>query len=273
MDNVQVLSVNPSADNDLFADETFTSEEGKWVSEAEYWATYYEHPDFSYEWNNGYLEAKPMSDYEQYALYKWLVMLLDQFLRIRPIARMIALETGFRLPLPKKTSIRKPDLGVVLHDNPIWLADKDRSYKGIFDLCIESLSDSDRREVERDTVQKRSEYEIIGVREYYILDARQTNLRFYQRTPAGKYIALPPVQGDIIQSTVLPGFQFRLSDLTRQPSLIEMAADEVYQAFILPEYQIEKQRAEQERQRAEQERQRAERLAAKLKALGFSPDE
>jgi hypothetical protein len=77
---------------------------------------------------------------------------------------------------------------------------------------------------------------------------------------------LPPVQGDIIQSTVLPGFQFRLSDLTQQPSLIEMAADEVYQAFVLPEYQIEKQRAEQERQRAE-------RLVAKLKALGISPDE
>ncbi len=35
----------------------------------------------------------------------------------------------------------------------------------------------------------------------------------------------------------------------------------------------ERQRAEQERQRAEQERQRADKLAAKLRALGFDPEE
>ncbi len=27
-----------------------------WISEAEYWETYYEDPDHHYEWNNGYLE-------------------------------------------------------------------------------------------------------------------------------------------------------------------------------------------------------------------------
>jgi hypothetical protein len=37
--------------------------------------------------------------------------------------------------------------------------------------------------------------------------------------------------------------------------------------------ETERQRAETERQRAEAERQRAERLAARLRALGISPDE
>jgi len=80
--------------------------------------------------------------------------------------------------------------------------------------------------------------------------------------------------------------QFRQSDLWRKPGLIELAEDSVYQGYVLPEYQIQKQRAEQQWQRAEQERhekeqqwqraeqqwQRAERYAAKLQALGISLD-
>jgi hypothetical protein len=53
----------------------------------------------------------------------------------------------------------------------------------------------------------------------------------------------------------LPGFQFRIADLYRQPSLIEMAEDPLYSDFILPEYLAEKRRAE--------------RLAAKLRELGI----
>ena len=92
---------------------------------------------------------------------------------------------------------------------------------------------------------------------------------------------------DVIQSAVLPGFQFRISDLYRQPTLEEIADDPVYRDFIYLSYQAEKQRAEQEKQRAEQveaqlileqqraeqERQRAERLAEKLRSLGISLEE
>ncbi len=52
----------------------------------------------------------------------------------------------------------------------IVIAGPDRTYQGIFDLCIESLSDSTRSEIERDVVAKKNEYEAIGVQEYYILD-------------------------------------------------------------------------------------------------------
>jgi len=40
--------------------------------------------------------------------YVWFVELLRHFLRARPIARMVALDLGFRLPLPGKTVIRGP---------------------------------------------------------------------------------------------------------------------------------------------------------------------
>jgi hypothetical protein len=41
------------------------------VTEAEYWEKYYNDHDVIYEWNNGYLEEKPVSDYSTILMYKW----------------------------------------------------------------------------------------------------------------------------------------------------------------------------------------------------------
>jgi len=81
------------------------SEDGLYVSEEEYWEKYYNHPDFSYEWNNGYLEEKPMPDPKSYLMYKWFLRITDHFLTVNPIAQMIGLEFGFRLVLPRKKKI------------------------------------------------------------------------------------------------------------------------------------------------------------------------
>ena len=135
-------------------------------------------------------------------------------------------------------------------------------YKGIFDICIESLSNSTQREVERDTVQKKGEYADAGVREYYILDPENQHMAFYQLNRQGAYVLLPVSNEGIIRSTVLTGFQFCLSDLHTMPSLVQMSEDPIYGDFVLPDYrqklEDERARAEQERQRAEQARQRAE---------------
>jgi len=95
----------------------------KRVTETEYWDKYYEHTDAIYEWNNGLLEDKPVSDHENTLMYLWFVELLREFLRVHRVANLTALEMGFRLNLPDKTVIRRPDLGVVLtttrhHFNP-----------------------------------------------------------------------------------------------------------------------------------------------------------
>ncbi len=240
-----------------FLDESEShSEDGKYVSEELYWEEYYEHPLFSYEWNNGYLEEMPMTNRVEYSMYHWFVKTLDQYLEVHPMAQTIGLEAGFRLALPHKTSIRKPDLGVVLHHNPILLHDKDRKFNGIFDICIEAVSASNRKSIERDTVVKRGEYGTIGVREYYILDERGNETAFLENV-GGIFLPMPEVDG-VISSNVLPGFQFRKADLYKQPTLIELAEDAVYQGFILPEYQQACQRAEWERSEKERVYQLAE---------------
>ncbi len=166
---------------------------------------------------------------------------------------------GFRLDFSGGTSIRKPDMGVIRNENPTKIRPKDFSYSGTFDLCIEYLSYSSLKEVRRDTVQKKGEYEGTGVEEYFILDPRGLETAFYRVDENGIYREIIPEDGDIIRSRVLPGFQFRINDLYRQPEITELAGDSVYQSYVMREFQAEKQRAEREKQKAEKEKQRAER--------------
>ncbi len=285
---------------EISEEEYIHSDDGIEVSEEEYWEKYYEHPYFNYEWNNGVLEEVPVSDREGFLQYKWFLTLTDNYLTVYPQGEMFGLEIGFSLHLPGKTTVRKPDLAVVLNTNPAVFRMRDRTYSGIADICIEVLSDSTKEQVRRDTVVKKLEYEVIGVEEYYILDPKGKRTAFYKRGKSGRYVNIRPARG-IIKSRVLPGFQFRISDLYSRPSLEDMSGDKVYRHFALPFYQAEKLRAEQEKlradqeklkaeqlekqlylekqcteqekQRAEQEKQRAERLAEKLKSLGISVDE
>ena len=188
----------------------------------------------------------------------WFLDGLRDFLHVHPIARIIG------LALPTKTTIRKPDLGLVLNGNPMALADYDRSDRGVFDRCIQSLSASSQTEIDRDTIIKRAEYAAASVLEYYILDERGIETEFYGLRK-GVYEPLPRPDG-IIRSEVLPGFQFRIQDLYDQPAPPQMINDPIYSGFISPLYR-------QERLRAERAEARAEQYAALLKKAGLLPPE
>ncbi len=247
---------------------------GLQVSEELYWQEYYDHADLSYEWVNGRLEEKPVSTIATYLMYKWLLNLLDYFLETFPVGKTAALETGFRVKLSPasqrkvsskkkkrkhKGDIRRPDFALVLNDNPVPLLLDGNRYDGVFDLCVEAISLSTKKAKERDTIQKKEEYELSGVPEYYILDDSGKNLAFYHLDQWGLYKDIIPIDGDIIQSQLLPGFCFRISDLYKRPTLEEMVEDELYRHFVFPAYSRLKQRAEEEKQA----KQEAQRLAEK----------
>lgn len=261
------LALRPSA---------LISEHGRAVPEAEYWEQYARFcgaGDFDYEWRNGYLEEKGMSNYLNILMYQWFVDVLRRFLEVFPIGKLLAVEMAFRLALPGVTAIRKPDLAVVLDTNPIPLRSFDSSYTGTYDLCVELISDDALRDIRRDTVEKKREYARAGVKEYYILDVRGVYMAFYRRNRrTGKYAPIPELADGIVESSVLRGFRFRVADLYQQPSLQAMADDPVYQAFMLPFYQAEKQRAAQLTAQLAEERARAECLAARLRELGIAVD-
>jgi Uma2 family endonuclease len=233
------------------------SEDGRFVSEEEYWEKYYDDPDFIYEWKNGRLEVRPMSDVKGSKMYRWFSGILESYFSTYPAGTIISLDIGFRLELPGETVVRIPDLSVVLNGNPVTISDNDSRYEGIFDLCVESLSRSARKYITRDTVHKKKEYAGGGVKEYYILDAARKETAFYRLGKKGKYVKIKPEKG-IVRSEVLKGFHFEIKDLYKQPSLEKLSEKETYQNYVLPFYNKAKLRAEQAELKAQSEKMRAE---------------
>ena len=234
------------------------------ITKAEYWDKYYDYPEVTYEWNNGELEEKGVSDFVTISMADWFNKLLGYFLETHPLAKKTFLEMGFSLPLAQEEEVRRPDFGIVLNTNPIPLMPSDKSYQGIFDLCIEAISDSKQEDIKRDTEDKWIEYAKGGVKEYYILDGHDRYTAFYRLNKRGFYVPIKPLKGGIIQSTALLGFQFRIEDLLDRPSPDEMIKDPVYKSFVLPGYSKAKQQAETEkmaRQHAEQQAQEAKQQA------------
>lgn len=136
--------VLPATDDRRTTEAELINADGRIISEADYWACYYELPDTHYEWNNDCLEEKRVSDNLTCWTYNWLVFLLNERLKVHPIAKCTGLKHGFRIALRGRIVIRKPDLAVVRNDNPIRLGELDCSYRGVFDPCIQALSDNDR---------------------------------------------------------------------------------------------------------------------------------
>jgi Uma2 family endonuclease len=238
----------------------------KQVTETEYWKNYYDNPEIIYEWNNGILEEKGVSDLDTTAMYGWLFELVGHYLNTHPVGRRIFLETGFRMPLPHKTVIRRPDLGVILDKNAVPYQPTDNSYRGICHLCVEAISDSKKKYITQDTEVKFEEYQTAGVQEYFILYSKDIYLEFYCLDKQGLYVPIKRIKGDVIQSTVLPGFQFRISDLFAQPLPKEMAFDPIYEKFVMPYYQEERQRAEAEQKLRQKEQKLRQKETQRAKA-------
>jgi nucleoid-associated protein YgaU len=99
-----------------------------------------------------------------------------------------------------------------------------------------------------------------------MLDASGRNMIFLRRNAAGQFARIAPTADGVIRSTTLAGFQFRIDDLYRQPSLVELSNDEVYRGFVLPELTAARVRAEAEQARAEAEQARAEAEQARAEA-------
>lgn len=248
----------------------FAPDEGRHVTLEEYWAKWYEHPypdfDVSYEWNNGILEAKPLANAPQLDLGYWFLALLHQYVHTHSIAKLINMETGFVLtmadvaePSGTRKAVRKPDIGVILNSNPVsWGRTDQRSFAGVCDAVVEFLSDSTLAEVLRDTEEKKRDYALAGVQEYYILDPTGEHMHFYRLTPQGQYDEIQPDAEEVIRSQLLPGFQFRLSDLYELPELEELALVEVYRGYVLLKYQAAVAAAATEAAARQQAEQRVE---------------
>ena len=210
-----------------------------------------------------------MPNYPQIMLYRWFSHLLGHFLEVNPIAKVIDLETGVSMtvldaaePSGKWEVVYKPDLGVVLNDNPAsWGAIEQRAYEGICDLIVEAVSDSTQAEVRRDTEEKRSGYARAGVKEYFILDPSDRHMHFLHLTSDGRYTEIQPDAAGVIHSRVLPGFRFRRADLLKKPDQTDLSLDAIYANYVIPGHLASVLRAE----RAEEKNRALQAEIARLR--------
>lgn len=107
-----------------------------------------------------------------------------------------------KLPIPSWDSERHPDIAVYL-TRPKGKKDRTLWRTWLPELVIEVVSESSR---DRDYVEKRDEYWSLGVKEYWIVDAKLAQVLVLRR---GKSAWLEKALGadDVLETKLLPGFK------------------------------------------------------------------
>lgn len=159
------------------------------------------------EWVEG--EVIPMSPVYIYhdRLTRYLAILLETFLSLRPIGQICQAPFVMRLPaFPNRR--REPDLQIILNNNPGTLTET--YMDGPADICIEVVSPES---VARDHGDKFEEYEKGGVREYWIIDPIRSEGRFYRRSGEGIFLRQAEDAEGFYRTPLLPGFALHVPTL------------------------------------------------------------
>jgi Uma2 family endonuclease len=110
--------------------------------------------------------------------------------------------------LLSENDIVQPDLLFISNDRAEILTAL--NVQGAPDLVIEILSDSTRR---LDETAKLKLYERAGVREYWLVDARDRAVRVFRRAGTGFLPAQGFSSGDTLTTPLLPGLEIRVSEI------------------------------------------------------------
>jgi len=148
----------------------------------------------------------------------FLYGLLDAYLGLRPVGRVIGQPYQMRLPaFPNRR--REPDILVILNEHQDRLSES--HIQGAPDICIEVIS---AESIDRDRDEKFKEYEVGGIPEYWLIDPLQAQAQFYRLGADGRYEAQPMDSDGHYQTPLLPGFSLPVARLwgQRMPNMIEV---------------------------------------------------
>jgi Uma2 family endonuclease len=162
------------------------------------------------EWANGeVIVLTPASERHQ-ALKGFLEAVINIYVEQRGLGRVLGapfqMKTGPELPG------REPDILFIAKEN---LARLKRNYlDGPADLVVEIVSPESRL---RDRGEKFAEYEMGGVKEYWLIDPERKEADFYLLDERGRYRRVEPDGEGIYRSEVLSGFWIKVGWLWQDP--------------------------------------------------------
>jgi len=151
------------------------------------------------EWVDGQvIMTSPASEPHQ-ALADFFLTVLNIYVQQRKLGRVIS--APFQMKLASARSGREPDLIFIAKENQSRL--KHAYLDGPADLAIEVVSPESRL---RDRGEKLAEYEMGGVREYWLFDREQRRADYYVLAADGRYERKRADAQGIYRSEIIPGF-------------------------------------------------------------------
>ena len=185
------------------------------------------------EWIDGEGIAYVSSSARHVRLVVFLAGLLGRYVRAFDLGEVLIENLIVRLPT--RPSGRAPDVFVIGRSDaervlPKWV-------EGPVPFAVEIISEDS---VERDTVEKRAEYERAGVTEYLIVESRpnRRDVTFLRLDDDGRYRPVEPDADGRYHSGILSGFWFDPEWFGQDPLpevddlLLEIAPD-AYEAWLL----------------------------------------
>ena len=151
------------------------------------------------EWVNGDIVMISPASSSHQAIADFLLIVLKVYVEQRELGRVIS--APFQMKTNPALSGREPDLLFIAWENLGRL--KNTYLDGSADLVVEIVSPASRL---RDRGEKLAEYEIGGVREYWIIDPAERRTDFYVLATDGRYERQRADAHGVYRSQVVAGF-------------------------------------------------------------------
>lgn len=169
----------------------------------------WEEEDVRAEWVDGkVLRMAPVSSRHQNVV-SFLLTLLTLYIEEHDLGWLTT--APFSMHLAIRQQVREPDLLFVSRDRMDRI--RDLYLDGPADAVVEVVSPDSRR---RDRVEKVTDYEASGVREYWLIDPRLRQLELRRLGEDDRYRLIQPEEG-VFTSEAIPGFRLRIDWLWREP--------------------------------------------------------
>jgi len=162
------------------------------------------------EWENGEVIIMSPASYFHQSIVRFLTMLIGLFLEEQDMG--VVLTAPFAMKLPLSNRLREPDLLVVLKEHFDRI--KENYLDGPADLVVEIVSEESML---RDRGTKFAEYELDGVKEYWVIDPERKQADFFVLGENGRYERRLPDKKGFYHSAVLKGFRIKVEWLWQQP--------------------------------------------------------
>jgi Uma2 family endonuclease len=165
--------------------------------------------DDNVELEDGVIVERMATPYTHEDLFRFLYSMLAVYADKYKLGTIL----GSRTLVPIETYTgRLPDILFVQKERESIIEEK--RLIGAPDLVIEILSPSDRK---AKIMQRQSNYQQIGVKEFWIIDQPHKQIRPFIFDDANKVFTQMPLNGSILRSTVLKGFWINVDWLWKKP--------------------------------------------------------